>query len=74
MRKLAVSAKPYHQVAPVGIKVTVLEPGAMKTDWAGSSMLAGRAMLRPPALGHGRGPVRTSSSQDSGGIGCGVMG
>jgi len=27
-----------NEVAPFGVKVTVLEPGAMKTDWAGSSM------------------------------------
>lgn len=26
------------EVAPFGIKVTVLEPGAIRTDWAGSSM------------------------------------
>ncbi|KAF2999980.1 Oxidoreductase boa17 [Neopestalotiopsis sp. 37M] len=26
------------EVAPLGIKVTVLEPGGMKTDWAGPSM------------------------------------
>lgn len=26
------------EVAPFGIKVTVLEPGGMKTDWSGSSM------------------------------------
>ncbi len=26
------------EVAPLGIQVTVLEPGGMKTDWAGSSM------------------------------------
>ena len=26
------------EVAPFGIKVTVLEPGGMKTDWAGDSM------------------------------------
>jgi NAD(P)-dependent dehydrogenase (short-subunit alcohol dehydrogenase family) len=26
------------EVAPFGVKVTVLEPGAMATDWAGSSM------------------------------------
>ncbi|KAH6976688.1 hypothetical protein EDB80DRAFT_739138 [Ilyonectria destructans] len=26
------------EVAPLGIKVTVLEPGGMKTDWAGASM------------------------------------
>ncbi|MFD6799930.1 SDR family NAD(P)-dependent oxidoreductase [Streptomyces cyaneofuscatus] len=26
------------EVAPLGIKVTVLEPGGMRTEWAGSSM------------------------------------
>jgi NAD(P)-dependent dehydrogenase (short-subunit alcohol dehydrogenase family) len=26
------------EVAPLGIKVTVLEPGGMRTDWAGASM------------------------------------
>ncbi|KAK2729732.1 short-chain dehydrogenase reductase sdr [Colletotrichum kahawae] len=26
------------EVAPLGIKVTILEPGGIKTDWAGSSM------------------------------------
>jgi NAD(P)-dependent dehydrogenase (short-subunit alcohol dehydrogenase family) len=26
------------EVAPLGIKVTVIEPGGIKTDWAGSSM------------------------------------
>ena len=26
------------EVAPLGIAVTVLEPGGMRTDWAGSSM------------------------------------
>jgi NAD(P)-dependent dehydrogenase (short-subunit alcohol dehydrogenase family) len=26
------------EVGPLGIKVTVLEPGGMRTDWAGSSM------------------------------------
>jgi len=26
------------EVGPLGVKVTVLEPGGMRTDWAGSSM------------------------------------
>jgi NAD(P)-dependent dehydrogenase (short-subunit alcohol dehydrogenase family) len=26
------------EVAPLGIKITVIEPGGMRTDWAGSSM------------------------------------
>lgn len=33
------------EVAPLGIKVTVLEPGGMRTDWAGSSMRI--APIRP---------------------------
>ena len=33
------------EVAPLGIKVTVLEPGGMRTDWAGSSMRI--AAIRP---------------------------
>jgi NAD(P)-dependent dehydrogenase (short-subunit alcohol dehydrogenase family) len=27
-----------HEIAPFGVKLTVLEPGGMRTDWAGSSM------------------------------------
>ena len=27
-----------HEIASFGVKVTVLEPGGMRTDWAGSSM------------------------------------
>lgn len=30
------------EIAPFGVKVTVLEPGAMSTDWAGSSMTVPR--------------------------------
>lgn len=33
------------EVAPLGIKVTVIEPGGMRTDWAGSSMQIGA--IRP---------------------------
>jgi NAD(P)-dependent dehydrogenase (short-subunit alcohol dehydrogenase family) len=29
------------EVAPFGVKVTILEPGGMRTDWAGSSMQMG---------------------------------
>ena len=34
------------EVGPLGIKVTVLEPGGMQTDWAGSSMQV--APVSPP--------------------------
>ena len=27
-----------HELAPFGVKITILEPGGMRTDWAGSSM------------------------------------
>ena len=38
-----------HEIAPFGVKVTVLEPGGMRTDWAGSSMTIPRpsAPYRP---------------------------
>lgn len=32
------SSGPAAEVAPLGIKVVVLEPGGMRTDWAGSSI------------------------------------
>jgi NAD(P)-dependent dehydrogenase (short-subunit alcohol dehydrogenase family) len=28
----------YNEVAPLGVKVTIIEPGAFRTDWSGSSM------------------------------------
>ena len=34
------------EVGPLGIKVTILEPGGMRTDWAGSSMEV--APISPP--------------------------
>jgi NAD(P)-dependent dehydrogenase (short-subunit alcohol dehydrogenase family) len=34
----------HNEVAPLGIKVTIIEPGAFRTDWGGSSM-------RIPAVG-----------------------
>ncbi|WP_327290543.1 SDR family NAD(P)-dependent oxidoreductase [Streptomyces sp. NBC_01198] len=37
------------EVGPLGIKVTVLEPGGMRTDWAGSSMRI--APVRPEYAG-----------------------
>lgn len=34
-----------HEVGPLGIKVSIIEPGAFRTDWAGSSMQI--APIRP---------------------------
>jgi NAD(P)-dependent dehydrogenase (short-subunit alcohol dehydrogenase family) len=58
------------EVGPLGIRVTVLEPGGMRTDWAGSSMRIDP--LRPdyePTVGasahmHGAGPEVTRSDPE----------
>ncbi|MBO9125646.1 MULTISPECIES: oxidoreductase [unclassified Rhizobium] len=34
-----------HEVAPLGIKVTILEPGAFRTNWAGSSMIESATVI-----------------------------
>ena len=45
------------EVGPLGVKVTVLEPGGMQTDWAGSSMQVPPISepYQPTALRHGQG-------------------
>jgi NADP-dependent 3-hydroxy acid dehydrogenase YdfG len=35
----ALSESLSHEVAPLGIKLTIVEPGAFRTDWAGRSMI-----------------------------------
>lgn len=35
----ALSESLSHEVAPLGIRVTIVEPGAFRTDWAGRSMI-----------------------------------
>lgn len=34
-----------HEVAPLGIKVTIVEPGAFRTNWAGSSMIESKTVI-----------------------------
>ncbi|WP_221136300.1 oxidoreductase [Rhizobium binae] len=34
-----------HEVKPLGIKVTILEPGAFRTDWAGRSMIESKRII-----------------------------
>jgi NAD(P)-dependent dehydrogenase (short-subunit alcohol dehydrogenase family) len=36
------------EVAPFGVKVTIIEPGAFRTDWAGSSMKASHPLHLHP--------------------------
>jgi NAD(P)-dependent dehydrogenase (short-subunit alcohol dehydrogenase family) len=49
------------EVGPLGIKVTVLEPGGMRTDWAGSSMRV------PPVSQPYQATVGASAAMHSGG-------
>ena len=55
------------EVAPLGIKVTVLEPGGMRTDWAGSSM-AIPAVSAPyePTVGERARMIRAGLSTEAG--------
>jgi NAD(P)-dependent dehydrogenase (short-subunit alcohol dehydrogenase family) len=35
----------FHEVGPLGIKVTIVEPGAFRTDWAGRSMIESATII-----------------------------
>jgi NAD(P)-dependent dehydrogenase (short-subunit alcohol dehydrogenase family) len=35
----------FQEVGPLGIKVTIVEPGAFRTNWAGSSMIESRTII-----------------------------
>ncbi|WP_315856714.1 SDR family NAD(P)-dependent oxidoreductase [Burkholderia ambifaria] len=59
----ALSGSQSHEVAPLGIRVAIVEPGAFRTDWAGRSMVesAIRTARRAPERFHeppGSGPLR----------------
>ncbi|EGE58967.1 short chain dehydrogenase [Rhizobium etli CNPAF512] len=41
----ALSESLFHEVNPLGIKVTILEPGAFRTDWAGRSMIESKTVI-----------------------------
>ena len=41
----ALSESLSHEVKPLGIDVTILEPGAFRTDWAGRSMIESRTII-----------------------------
>lgn len=56
----------HQEVAPLGIKVTLIEPGGIRTDWAGSSMRT--PPLRPeyePTVGALVKRVRETSGKES---------
>jgi NAD(P)-dependent dehydrogenase (short-subunit alcohol dehydrogenase family) len=56
------------EVAPFGVKVTIIEPGAFRTDWAGSSMKASQH-LHPdyqPTVGATIEGLRDSSGKQQG--------
>jgi NAD(P)-dependent dehydrogenase (short-subunit alcohol dehydrogenase family) len=56
------------EVAPLGVKVTIIEPGGFRTDWAGSSMKAGEN-LHPdyqPTVGTVIEGLRGSSGKQEG--------
>lgn len=41
----ALSESLAHEVGPLGIKVTIVEPGAFRTDWAGRSMIESKTVI-----------------------------
>lgn len=41
----ALSESLSHEVRPLGVKVTIVEPGAFRTDWAGRSMIESRTVI-----------------------------
>jgi NADP-dependent 3-hydroxy acid dehydrogenase YdfG len=64
----ALSESLWHEVAPLGIKVTIVEPGAFRTDWAGRSLLESKLVLEDYAetAGKRRRQTRASSGQQPG--------
>src|SRR6185295_12929309 len=54
------------EMAPFGVKVTVLEPGGMRTDWAGSSMTIPQPSVPyRPAIGAFAELVRANSGREA---------
>lgn len=53
----AVEALPgslWHEVSPLGIKVTIVVPGAFRSDWAGRSMIESRTVVEDYARTAGK--------------------
>ncbi len=56
------------EVAPLGIRVTIVEPGRFRTDWAGRSMVESKTTINDYAdtAGARRKAAHTSSGQQPG--------
>ncbi|WP_174446881.1 oxidoreductase [Rhizobium leguminosarum] len=50
----ALSESLFHEVKPLGIDVTILEPGAFRTDWAGRSMVESSTVIEDYAETSGK--------------------
>ncbi|MBE7209613.1 MAG: SDR family NAD(P)-dependent oxidoreductase [Gluconacetobacter diazotrophicus] len=64
----ALSESLWHEVAPLGIAVTIVEPGAFRTDWAGRSMIESAVVIDDYAAtaGKRRAATRAASGRQPG--------
>ncbi len=64
----ALSESLSHEVKPLGIKVTIIEPGAFRTDWAGRSMVESGTVIEDYAetAGKRRAATRGASGRQPG--------
>jgi len=64
----ALSESLSHEVTPLGIRVTIVEPGAFRTDWAGRSMVESNTMIEDYAetAGKRRQATRAASGNQPG--------
>jgi NADP-dependent 3-hydroxy acid dehydrogenase YdfG len=64
----ALSESLSHEVKPLGIRVTIVEPGAFRTDWAGRSMVESKTTIADYAgtAGKRRAATRAASGQQPG--------
>jgi NADP-dependent 3-hydroxy acid dehydrogenase YdfG len=61
----ALSESLSHEVAPLGIKVIIVEPGAFRTDWAGRSMIESLTVIEDYAETAGKRRAATRSTSGS---------
>lgn len=61
----ALSESLSHEVKPLGIKVTIVEPGAFRTDWAGRSMIESATVIDDYAETAGKRRAATRSASGS---------